>query len=109
MLLGFVVGYSIGGVKRLSIQDRIIIGLSFILLGGSIVILTIGAFVDVGTFEVLLSIISTAGGFGLGIASNWEPPDVPPPRPKIVFDPEEADEEFDRQLNEALGLKENDT
>ncbi|NHJ12372.1 MAG: hypothetical protein EAX95_01795 [Candidatus Thorarchaeota archaeon] len=109
LLLGFVVGYSVGGMKSLSLRDRALIGLSFVTLGGTIIILVLGAFIDVGTFEVILSILSAAGGFGLGVASNWEPPDKPLPKPKVVFDPEEADEEFDRQLDEALGLREKES
>lgn len=106
LFLGFIVGYFVGGTKSLTIRDRFLIGVAFILIGGLIFILALGAFISVGTFEVVLSMISTAGGFLLGLASNWESPDEPPFKARMVFDPEEADEEFDRQIDEALGLKE---
>ncbi|NHI83949.1 MAG: hypothetical protein EAX81_06580 [Candidatus Thorarchaeota archaeon] len=109
LLIGFIVGYAIGGAKRLTLRDRALIGLSFTLLGGTIIILALGSIIDVGTFEAVLSILSTGAGFGLGLASNWELPDQPISRPKVVFDPEEADKEFDKQLNEALGLDKEDS
>ncbi len=108
LLAGYVVGYFVGGTKSFSIRDRFILGVAFTLLGGLVVILALGMFIAVGTFEVILSIISTAAGFGLGLATNWEPPKEPEFKARMVFDPEEEDEEFDRQIDRALGRRESD-
>ena len=108
LFLGFIVGYFVGGSKSLTIRDRFLIGIAFILIGGAVFILALGVFIPIGTFEVGLSMISTAGGFFLGIASNWEPPEEKPFKVRMIFDPVEADAEFDRQIDEALGLKESE-
>ena len=108
LLVGYILGYLIGGTKSLSIRDRIILGVAFTLIGGVVIILAIGVLIAVGTFEVGLSIVSTGAGFGLGLATNWEPPEEPEFKARMVFDPDEADEEFDRQIEEALGLKESE-
>jgi hypothetical protein len=108
LLIGFILGYFIGGTKSLSVRDRIILGVAITFIGGLLLILALGAFIAVGTFEVGLSIVSTGAGFGLGLATNWEPPEEPEFKTRMVFDPVEADEEFDRQIDEALGLKESE-
>jgi hypothetical protein len=109
LFFGFIVGYFVGGTRSLTMRDRLLIAVAFILIGGLIFILVLGIFIVVGTFEVVLSMISTAGGFLLGIVSNWVPPEEPPFKVRMTFDPEEADEEFDRQIDEALGLRESES
>lgn len=108
LLFGYILGYFLGGMKGLSIRDRAVLGLAFTLIGGLVIILALGVLITVGTFEVILSIISTGAGLGLGLATNWEPPEEPEFKTRMVFDPEEADAEFDRQIDEALGLKESE-
>jgi len=56
LFLGFIVGYFVGGSKSLTIRDRFLIGIAFILIGGAVFILALGVFIPIGTFEVGLSI-----------------------------------------------------
>lgn len=105
LIFGFIVGYTLGASKSLSSRDRLIIAVAVGLIAPIIIVLALDAveISEITTFEVLLSVIATFGGIGFGAAMHWEP--FAPPRTKrhITFDPEEADEEFDRQIREAFG------
>ncbi|MHA1924964.1 MAG: hypothetical protein ACXABV_13940 [Candidatus Thorarchaeota archaeon] len=117
LLIGFLVGYILGASKSLSTRDRFFITLTVGLIGGVIIALIlqntgiIAVRPDVPSEEeaarvslmFLLSIMTTFGGIGVGAALHWEPFAAPPPKRHVTFDPEEDDEEFDRQLKEAMG------
>ena len=117
LMIGFLVGYILGASKSLSTRDRLFITLTVGLFGGVIIALLLqytGIIVvrsDVPPDEeaarlslvFLLSIMTTFGGIGVGAALHWEPFAAPPPKRHVTFDPEEDDEEFDRQLKEAMG------
>lgn len=117
LMAGFLVGYILGASKSLSMRDRFFITLTVGLIGGVIIALILqntGIIVsrpDVPPDEeaarlslmFLLSIMTTFGGIGVGAALHWEPFAEPPPKRHVTFDPEEDDEEFDRQLREAMG------
>ncbi|MHA2142027.1 MAG: hypothetical protein ACXADC_08270 [Candidatus Thorarchaeota archaeon] len=105
LVIGFLAGYILGASKSLSTRDRFFISLAVGLFGGVIIILvlsTIGI-TGVSSVEILLSIMATFGGIGVGAAMHWEPFAPPPPKRHVTFDPEEDDEEFDRQMKEAMG------
>ena len=113
LMIGFLVGYVLGASKSLSTRDRFFIALTTGLFGGVIItllLLTIDIIaVSPGEPEerlslmFLLSILTTFGGLGVGAALHWEPFAAPPPKRHVTFDPEEDDEEFDRQIKEAMG------
>lgn len=105
LLLGFLVGYMLGATKSFSSRDRFFIALAVGVLGGIVIILILSTtgLVTVSSVEILLSIMATFGGIGVGAVLHWQPFASPPPKRHITFDPEEDDEEFDRQINEALG------
>jgi hypothetical protein len=111
LMIGFLMGYVLGASKSLSTRDRFFITLAAGLFGGviiTLVLLTTGL-IEVGPEEtdlsimVLLSIMATFGGIGVGAVMHWEPFAPPPPKRHVTFDPEEDDEEFDRQMKEAMG------
>jgi hypothetical protein len=110
LVIGFLAGYILGASRFLSTKDRFFIVLAVGLFGGIIIaflLLTSGIIV-VGpegnpSMAVLLSIMSTFGGIGVGAAMHWQPFAATPHKRHVTFDPEEDDEEFDRQLREGLG------
>jgi hypothetical protein len=105
LVIGFLVGYALGASKSLSSRDRFFIALAVGLFGGVIMILVLSSIglTGVSSVEVLLSIMATFGGIGVGAAMHWEPFAPPPPKRHVSFDPEEDDEEFDRQIKDAMG------
>ncbi|MFW9965624.1 MAG: hypothetical protein ACFFEA_00585 [Candidatus Thorarchaeota archaeon] len=110
LAIGFLAGYILGASKSLSTKDRFFIALTVGLFGGVIIafLLLTGGIIVVGpegnpSMTVLLSIMSTFGGIGVGAAMHWQPFASTPPKRRVTFDPEEDDEEFDRQLREGLG------
>ncbi|MFQ5831585.1 MAG: hypothetical protein ACE5H4_02690 [Candidatus Thorarchaeota archaeon] len=107
LLIGFVIGYSLGGYKSFRVRDRAMLSIVFGLFGGAIIAFAYagsGFFTDVGTFEVMLSIFSTFGGIALGAALHWEMPPPPPPKRRVVFELDD-DEEFDREIEDAFKSK----
>jgi thiol:disulfide interchange protein len=109
LMIGFLVGYVLGASKSLSTRDRFLIALTTGLFGGVIITLLLLTTDITGEPEerlslmFLLSILTTFGGLGVGAALHWEPFAAPPPKRHVTFDPEEDDEEFDRQIKEAMG------
>ena len=113
LMIGFLVGYVLGASKSLSTRDRFFIALTTGLFGGVIITLLLlttdiiavspGEPEERLSLMFLLSILTTFGGLGVGAALHWEPFAAPPPKRHVTFDPEEDDEEFDRQIKEAMG------
>lgn len=101
LFVGFIIGYAIGGSKNLRNSDRLLLIIAFGLLGGTIIAFLLNWAIDVGTFEILLSILSTFGGIIFGAGTHWERPPPPPPKRHVVFEPDE-DDEFDREIEEAF-------
>jgi len=110
LVVGFLAGYILGASGSLSTKDRFFIALAVGLFGGVIIafLLLTSGIIAVGpegnpSMTVLLSIMSTFGGIGVGAGMHWQPSAPTPPKRHVTFDPEEDDEEFDRQLREGLG------
>ena len=102
VLVGLVIGYAIGGSSHLSIRERIGFALVICLLGGLTLSVLMFVWLPVTTQTVLFGIISFAGGYVFGTIYHWNPPERPAPKPHVVFEPED-DEEFDREIDKALG------
>jgi fructose-specific phosphotransferase system IIC component len=103
ILLGMLLGYVFGGVSGLRAVDRLALGLVSAFIGGLIIWLTLDVYIDLTSVELVFIIASFFGGYMVGAFSNWEPPNRPRMKRHIRFDPEADDEDFDRQLEEALG------
>jgi hypothetical protein len=113
LVIGFLVGFILGASKSLSTRDRFFITIAAGLFGGVIItslLLTTNMIIinpddDPARLSMmfLLSIMTTFGGIGVGAVLHWEPFAAPPPKRHVTFDPEEDDEEFDRQLKDAMG------
>ncbi len=98
ILLGFALGYLIGGTSSLRYLERIGIGVVVGIIGGIILSLFIAVIITPNDFSVLLSIISTFTGIIFGEMMNWSSIVRTKTKDHIIFNPEEEDEEFDRQL-----------
>lgn len=103
ILLGMLLGYVFGGVKSFRTIDRVGLGIISSFMGGIIVSLILAVYVEITTVEMVVVIASFFGGYVIGALSNWAPMSRPKKKRRVVFDPEAEDEEFDRQLEEALG------
>ena len=101
VLGGLAVGYAIGGYARLSVLERIGLGLIVCFLGGLTVSLLMSPIMTMTMQSVLLELISFAGGYVFGTLSHWSTPERQVPKRHVVFEPED-DEEFDREIEKAL-------
>lgn len=103
ILLGMLLGYVFGGMKSLRLTDRACLGLITSFMAGITISLILAVYIEISTLEMLVIISSFFGGYVIGALSNWAPTPKPRKKRRVVFDPESEDEEFDRQLEEALG------
>jgi len=102
VLVGLVIGYAIGGSSRLSILKRVGLATVVCLVGSLMMSALLYVFLPVTIQTVLFGIISFTGGYVFGTVSHWSPPEVPASKPHVIFEPED-DEEFDREIDKALG------
>ena len=98
IILGVAIGYIVGGQKGLRTIDRVGIGLAVGFIGGIIISLMLVVIVEPGDFGIMLSILATTLGVGFGEAINWESAPKKGKTRRVVFDPDEDDREFERQL-----------
>jgi hypothetical protein len=103
ILLGMLLGYVFGGVRSFRTRDRVCLGVISSFMGGLIISMIVAVYIEIASFEMVVVISSFFGGYVLGALSNWAPSPRPKKKRRVVFDPESEDEEFDRQLEEALG------
>ncbi|MFW9834256.1 MAG: hypothetical protein ACFFEK_09695 [Candidatus Thorarchaeota archaeon] len=110
ILLGFILGYILGGTSSLSVKQRVGLGFIISLFGGMITGLlflspplnTLITF-EGNTFEFLLFLIlSYFGGYTLGAGSNWAPSPEKPPERHIIYEPDD-EEEYDKEIEETMG------
>lgn len=103
ILLGMLLGYVFGGARTFRSIDRACLGVVSSFMGGIIISLILGVYTEISTLEIVFVIASFLGGYIMGALSNWAPTKEPKKKRHIVFDPDADEEEFDRQLEEALG------
>jgi hypothetical protein len=73
-------------------------------LGGLIIYLLIAnmGIVETTTLFAILSVLFMLGGTGFGAATNWQTPTRERIKSHIIYDFDDDDEEFDRQIEEAF-------
>jgi hypothetical protein len=103
ILLGMLLGYVFGGLESLRTRERLGLGLVSSIIGGIIISLILTEYIEIRTMEIVFIILSFFGGYILGVFSNWAPTPKPRKEKHIIYEPEEDDEEFNRQIEEALG------
>ncbi|MHA1960344.1 MAG: hypothetical protein ACW99U_08945 [Candidatus Thorarchaeota archaeon] len=102
--LGFMIGRFLGGQKKLRASDRIGLGFVVGILGGlilSLVIATLGVVETTSVFTVL-NVLFMVGGTIFGASTNWKKPAQKKIKSHIVYDFEDDDEQFDREIEEAF-------
>jgi hypothetical protein len=102
VLVGLLIGFAIGGSSRLSIRERIGIAVAICFLGGLMISFLMSVFLPVTTQTVLFGMISFTGGYVFGTIYHWSPPERTASKAHVAFEPED-DEEFDREIDKALG------
>ncbi len=111
LFVGLAFGYMLGGMTSLNFNYRIGLGVIISFFAGLITALLfisdpINSFlpesVTVRTFEVIFIILSYLGGYALGAIANWAPLPEKPPERHVVFELDD-DDEFDREIEEAMG------
>ncbi len=106
LFIGLFLGYFLGGMDSIVSSHRIIIGVVVNVIGGLILSLLISISIYMlGSLEIVFVVLSLFGGFGLGLFLNWKPYVDISRKNHIIYESEEDDEEFDRQIEEALGGK----
>jgi hypothetical protein len=109
LLIGFIIGYLLGGRKGLRPRDRVLVALAFGVIGGlisSMLLSTLAVQLGIVLTQTdapgLLGILAFTGGLFLGMALNWTQLEKAQVRKaRIVFDPDD-DDEFDRQIEQAF-------
>jgi hypothetical protein len=109
ILIGLLFGYTLAGMTSLDASYRIGLGIIISFFGGLITSL-IGymlnqasiLLIPIGTPEVILIVLSYFGGYTLGAGSNWASTPEQAPKRHIIFEPDD-DDEFDREIEEAMG------
>jgi hypothetical protein len=105
IVLGLIAGYTIGGRRNLRLVDRLFLGIVISTIGGLILSLGINVFIPLDSMDMVFEVLSFLGGYILGLVLNWEPPDTSKSTHHIIYEPEDDDEAFDREIEEALGGK----
>ena len=98
IIIGFAIGYLIGGSTKLRKLDRIGLGLVVGVIGGIILSLLLSIIAIPSEISIILSIIATTTGLIGGELMNWNPISKSTGKSHVIFDPEEDDEEFERQI-----------
>ena len=98
IVIGFALGYIIGGTGTLRRIERVGLGLVVGVVGGIILSLMLVIIAVPSEFSILLSIIAMTTGLMAGELMNWNPITKPIRKNHVIFDPEEDDEEFERQI-----------
>ncbi|TFG34029.1 hypothetical protein EU527_05360 [Candidatus Thorarchaeota archaeon] len=105
-ILGLFIGYILGDIDTLNSVYRILLGSFIATVGGIILSLLFSVYLTMlDSLEMLFIVLSVLGGFGLGIILNWSPYAQSSQKSHIIYEPDDDDEEFDRQIEEALGNK----
>ncbi len=102
ILIGLLLGYAFGGLERFGTIDRIGIGIIISIFAGVITTVVLMIFLPLTTYDAIFIILSYFGGYFLGAASNWAPTSEKPPKRHIVYEPDDDDEAFDREIEDAL-------
>lgn len=102
LLVGLLAGYSFGGHKSLTRAERIGFGFVICVLSGLVMTFLLAPFAPVSMPNVLIQVLSFSAGYVFGALNNWAPIESRAPKRHVVFEPED-DEEFDREVDKALG------
>ncbi len=102
LFVGLLAGYSFGGHKSLTRVERIGFGFVICVLGGLVMTFLLTPFAPVSMPNVFVQVLSFSVGYVFGALNHWAPTESSARKRHVVFEPED-DEEFDREIDKALG------
>jgi hypothetical protein len=102
VIIGLMLGYFFGGYESFRAIDRIGMGIISSIFAGVITTVVFMIYMPLSTFEAIFIVLSYFGGYCLGAMSNWAPTPEKPPKSHIIYEPDDEDDEFDREIEEAL-------
>lgn len=102
IFFGYGIGYVLGGSSSLGMKDRVGLGLVVSILGGIILPLMVGTILTISTLTIFITIAAFIGGTALGMVTNWEAPVKRASKSHVIYDLDD-DEEFDREIEDAMG------
>ncbi|MFW9793407.1 MAG: hypothetical protein ACFFEE_03820 [Candidatus Thorarchaeota archaeon] len=102
ILIGLFLGYFFGGYENFRTVEKIGMGIISSIFAGVITTVILMIYLPLTTFEAIFIVLAYFGGYFLGAASNWAPPPEKPPKRHIVYEPDVDEDEFDREIEEAL-------
>jgi hypothetical protein len=103
VILGLGLGYYFGGYESFRAIDRIGLGIISSIFAGVITAFLIMNYgIPLTTFEVIFIVLSYFGGYVIGAVSNWAPTPEKPRKSHIVYEPDDDDEAFDKEIEDAL-------
>lgn len=102
ILIGLFLGYTFGGYESFKAIDRIGMGIISSIFAGVITTVVLMIYIPLTSFEAIFIVLSYFGGYALGAASNWAPTPEKPPKSHIIYEPDDDDEAFDREIEETL-------
>jgi len=105
LFIGLGIGYTLGGVTKFSQGFKMTAMPIMSIIGGYVLAASFALSLSVEWNLVILSILSFLGGGILGMVVNWKATAEEPSKRAIIFAPED-DEDFDREIKEALGDEE---
>jgi len=88
-------------MKSLRMTERIVLAIIISTIFGVIFALLYNYILPISYFSVFLAAISFLGGLILGLGYNWPESSEPPRSSHIIYEPYD-DEDFDREIEEAL-------
>ena len=107
IFVGIIIGYILGGRSSFSELDRIATGAIISVVGGLVTTFIIASYapVDGGMSALLYGIAGFAGGCVFGQLVSWQPYYKRDEKKiRMIFEPED-DDEYDREIEDALGGK----
>ncbi|MGY5864633.1 MAG: hypothetical protein RTV41_08505 [Candidatus Thorarchaeota archaeon] len=102
IIIGLGLGYFIGGYENFRAIDRIGMGIISSIFAGVITTVIIMIYIPLSTFEAIFIVLSFFGGYCIGALSNWAPTPEKDPMTHIIYEPEDDDEAFDKEIDDAL-------
>ncbi len=103
LIIGYILGHIFGGKNNYTNSERVILMFVVGFFGGLIISLIVGKYTIISTQYLLLGIATFIAAILFGAVMNWTPHIDTRPKTHIVYDFENDDEEFDREIEEALG------
>ena len=102
IIIGLGLGYFFGGYENFRAIDRFGMGIISSIFAGVITTVVMMINIPLSTFEAIFIVLSYFGGYCIGALSNWAPTPEKAPKTHIIYEPDDDDEGFDKEIDDAL-------